>query len=280
MNEKTFLELLEESLPDKTHPRYQVWKDHELSGVERGNKFITEIKQYTELDGKRILDIGCGTGGISVAFAKAGGNVVGIDSSGTNSLHIKMARERCREENVNVDIVCGDGCKTPFHDNTFDIIVCESVIEHVLDLVELAKEISRILKKDGILHLTAPNKFSLPNIYRDTHYGLFGVVLLPRALAKIYVTKIRKRENEYTVGYIPTYRYLKKIFRNAGMILEDTLMDKKLNEVFNNIDEIENEKYRDIAILLNKLKLIRVIKWLFSLSLLRPSLIFIGKKIE
>ena len=76
MNEKTFLELLEQSLPGKTHPRYQVWKDFELSGVERGNKIVTVIKQYTELDGKRILDIGCGTGGISVAFAKAGGGML------------------------------------------------------------------------------------------------------------------------------------------------------------------------------------------------------------
>ena len=209
-----------------------------------------------------------------------GGDVVGIDSGSTNSLHIKMARERCKEENVNMDIVCGDGCKTPFHDNTFNVIVCNDVIEHVLDPVELAEEISRILKKDGILHLTAPNKFSLLDIYRDGHYGLFGVVLLPRAFAKIYVTKIRKREKEYTVGYIPTYRYLKKVFRNAGMILEDTLMDKRFNEVFNNIDEIKNEKYRDIAVLLSRLKLISVIKWLLSSSLLRPSLIFIGKKME
>jgi len=224
-NKKIFLELLEESLPNKTHPRYQVWKDHELSGVERGNKIITEIKQIHRIDGRRILDIGCGTGGTSVAFAKAGGDVVGIDSGSTNSLHIKMARARCKEENVDAEIICSDGCRTPFHNNTFDIIVCESVIEHTLYPLELAKEISRILKKDGILYLTAPNKFSLPNIYRDDHYDLFGVVLLPRALAKIYVTKIRKREKEYTVGYIPTYRYLKRIFRNAGITLEDDLMD-------------------------------------------------------
>jgi len=50
--------------------------------------------------------------------------------------------------------------------------------------------------------------------------------------------------------------------------------------VFNNIDEIKNEKYRDIAVLLSRLKCIRVIKWLFSSSLLRPNLKFIGKKVE
>ena len=278
--EKTFQELLEEFLPPKTHPQYQQWKEFNINAVERGQLIIKKIELYVDINGKKCLDLGCGTGGISVAFAKSGGNIVSIDSKDTHPLLLKIARARAKEEKVGLQIVCADGQKSPFHDEVFDIIICNDVIEHVSKPPQLAKEISRLLKPNGILYLTAPNKFSLLSIYRDQHYELFGVILLPRVLAKIYVTKIRKMEARYTVGYIPTYRYLKRMFGNVGITLGNDLMDKRSDEVFNNIDEIKNKKYKNIAVLLDRLKLMRVIRWLFSSSLLRPSLIFIGKKVK
>lgn len=54
-----------------------------------------------------------------------------------------------------IDIVC-DVIDMPFEDNSFDVVLCTEVLEH-LPYPELAiKEFSRILKKDGIMILTAP----------------------------------------------------------------------------------------------------------------------------
>ena len=55
-----------------------------------------------------------------------------------------------------------DACETPFDDESFDIIICREVIEHVLDAEKLMGEIRRLLKVGGYAFVTTPNAFSLP----------------------------------------------------------------------------------------------------------------------
>ncbi|MGB3019514.1 MAG: class I SAM-dependent methyltransferase, partial [Ignavibacteria bacterium] len=50
------------------------------------------------------------------------------------------------------------GEKIPFEDKFFDKILCSEVVEHVLDPREVLKEMSRVLKDDGILSLSIPNE--------------------------------------------------------------------------------------------------------------------------
>jgi len=274
---ESFLELLEKSLPPKTHRQYQVWKTYELQAVERGQAVLKEVQQHTDIRGKNILDLGCGTGGISVAFAKEGGNVVGLDSGNTNPLNTKMAKLRAKEEKVDIAFICGDAQRMPFREAMFDVILCNDVIEHVAKPKELAKEISEALKPDGILYLSAPNKFSLPNIYKDTHYRLFGVAILPRPLANIYVTKIRKMERRYSVGYIPTYTFLMKLFEKNGIRL-NLISRSRINELLLNPAEIEDSSYRKMGILLGRLRLAKIAGRLLSLPPLAANFVFIGHR--
>lgn len=61
--------------------------------------------------------------------------------------------------------------KTKFGDETFDVVLLMSIIEHLTDPSNLMNEIQRILKKDGILIMVTPNwKYSYKNFYDDlTH---------------------------------------------------------------------------------------------------------------
>jgi len=61
--------------------------------------------------------------------------------------------------------------KTKFGDETFDVVLLMSIIEHLTDPSNLISEIQRILKKDGLLILVTPNwKYSYKNFYDDlTH---------------------------------------------------------------------------------------------------------------
>lgn len=275
MVDPTFSELLECSLPSKTHPKYEEWKNFGLKSIERGQKIVTEINHYMTIRGKNVLDLGCGTGGISIAFKKEGANVIGLDNVSTNQLLIKIAKARAKEEKLDLIFCYGDGQQMPFRERIFDLIVCNDVIEHVTNQEKIAKEISRVLKSDGILYMSSPNKYSLTEIYRDGHYGLFGVVLLPRTLAKIYVTKIRKMEREYSVGHIPTYANLIKIFKKNGMQL-DLISNTSIQEKVYNPTQIENENYKKTIIFLTKLGLTKLILFFFSLPWFIPQLIFIG----
>ncbi len=275
---ESFLDLLDRWLPPRTHPRYHVYRSYELKAVERGQAALQEVRQHTDIQGKLVLDAGCGTGGISVAFAREGGRVVGVNSGGTSPLtmRLRLARARARDEKADIALICCDAQRLPFRDGVFDVILCNDVIEHVDSPNELAGEVSKALNPQGILYLTAPNRFSPPNILKDGHYGMFGVAVLPRTLARVYVTKVRKREKTYSVGHIPTYRSLLKMFAQHGIRLD--LRVNNIRELLLNPASIEDSGFRRTGILLRRLRLDRLAARLLCSRTFAANLVFIGRR--
>lgn len=211
---QTYLDLLEKSLPDSNHPAYQAWKKYALNAIERGKEVVEAIAENTSLQDKKVLDIGCGEGGTSIAFAKEGALVTAID---IDPARIKRTKARAEEHGVEVRAQLGDVNKTDFPDAYFDIIICQDVIEHTLNPELAVDEISRILKDGGYLFLTAPNRLSPLNLVRDPHYNLFGISVLPKSWAAFYAVKIRKRTANYSVEELPTLRWLQNIFGKKGI---------------------------------------------------------------
>jgi len=74
-----------------------------------------------------------------------------------------------------IDLVC-DACELPFADESFDMVVCREVIEHVLDEARMLSEIRRVLVPNGWLFITTPNML---NVWPDGFYHVRGYV--PRA---------------------------------------------------------------------------------------------------
>ena len=68
----------------------------------------------------------------------------------------------------NLDII-SDIYDIPVEDGSFDIVLCSEVIEHITDPVKVFSEINRVLKKDGILIITAP--FNSLTHYAPFHYS-------------------------------------------------------------------------------------------------------------
>jgi len=117
---------------------------------------LMEYKYKTIIDmigaSKKILDIGCGNGklGELIKNELKDVEVYGVDIS-SNAL--KAAKKRgliTVKQNV-------DGKKLKFKDNTFDLVICGDIIEHVYNNFFLLKEIKRILKKGGRLIVSVPN---------------------------------------------------------------------------------------------------------------------------
>jgi 2-polyprenyl-6-hydroxyphenyl methylase/3-demethylubiquinone-9 3-methyltransferase len=105
--------------------------------------------------GIKVLDIGCG-GGLACEFlAKQKANVSGIDLS-LNS--IKIAEEHARESLLQIDYQCGVAEHLPYDENTFDVVVCFDVLEHVEDLSKVISEAYRVLKKKGLFFFDTINR--------------------------------------------------------------------------------------------------------------------------
>jgi SAM-dependent methyltransferase len=121
----------------------------------RSAKVITQLERAgVEVRG-RILDAGCGGGGIAVSFAEECELAVGLDIANRfRDAGVRLAAERGV---ANACFVQGDGTELPFREAFFDLILSHSVIEHVSSAEAYLRECARVLKPGGLLFLsTAP----------------------------------------------------------------------------------------------------------------------------
>jgi ubiquinone/menaquinone biosynthesis C-methylase UbiE len=91
--------------------------------------------------GRRILDVGTGTGRAAIALAKAGATVTGVDASREM---LAVAERRAREEGVAVTFAPGDAHRLPFPDGAFDAVVCLRVLMHTPDWRGSLGELCRV----------------------------------------------------------------------------------------------------------------------------------------
>jgi ubiquinone/menaquinone biosynthesis C-methylase UbiE len=120
---------------------------------ERENELLSMLSRYGvgSLEGKRVLEIGCGTGYWLRAFLQWGAlpeNVFGIDLLPER---IEQARKLCPPA---VHLECGDAAALAFPGNSFDIVLQSTVFTSVLDQEirqRIAEEMLRVLEPGGLV---------------------------------------------------------------------------------------------------------------------------------
>ena len=104
---------------------------------------------------KVVLDVACGTGyGVGYMTEKGAWEVIGVDVS---MAAVDYARERFGKNNK-ASFVCADAIRLPFADNTFDVVVSFETIEHIRQYRKFLAECRRVLKEDGLLVCSTPNR--------------------------------------------------------------------------------------------------------------------------
>lgn len=105
------------------------------------------------LVGKRALDIGCGAGLVAEPLARLGANVTAVDAAPEN---IAVASAHAAQMGLSIDYrACG---VETLREPQFDLITALEVIEHVTDPSLFIAAIARLLKPDGLLILSTPNR--------------------------------------------------------------------------------------------------------------------------
>ena len=99
------------------------------------------------LDGARVLDVGCGGGILAESFAHEGAEVTGVDLSHPS---LRAAARHSRSSNLRIDYVNSVGESLPFLDSSFDLIVSADFLEHASSLDWVIRECSRVLKPAGL----------------------------------------------------------------------------------------------------------------------------------
>ncbi len=112
------------------------------------------IAERTKLDGTRILDVGCGGGILTEYLADAGAIVTGIDASPEL---IEIARSHAQNGGKNISYECTT-IEEYERNNSFDVVTCMELIEHVPDPQAIIHECTRRLNDDGHLFLSTINR--------------------------------------------------------------------------------------------------------------------------
>ena len=171
---------------DHSHPNYSRWERSRKLSLERGEFVKSIIEKHINCSGLQILDLGSGEGGTSTILSK-NNSVISFDIS---LIRLKRQHGRIKFQKIN-----GDAINIPFKTNKFDLIILQDVIEHVSDVNIFVKNLKNILKTNGSIYLSTPNKFSLINFIADPHWGMPVVSVLKRDKTKKYFLKnFRKSE--------------------------------------------------------------------------------------
>jgi ubiquinone/menaquinone biosynthesis C-methylase UbiE len=104
--------------------------------------------------GKHVLDVACGEGYGSALLSRHAASVVGVDISPEAIDHAKNAYVTV----ANAQFVCASCTSIPLDDASVDVAVSFETIEHITEQSQFLDEVLRVLKPEGVLLLSCPNK--------------------------------------------------------------------------------------------------------------------------
>ncbi len=114
------------------------------------------IQKHTALENKTLLDVGCGGGILSEALAKLGAQVSAIDLAPQS---IEIAKLHLYESNLSVNYECIEvGAKAVQSPESFDVIACMEMLEHVPDPAYIIQECAKLLKSGGMAFFSTLNR--------------------------------------------------------------------------------------------------------------------------
>ncbi len=113
----------------------------------------TDSHDMRPLTGKRVLDVGCGAGLLCEPLARLGGEVTGIDATPAN---IDVARAHAATGGFAIDYRAGS--VEHMEDASYDLVTCMEVIEHVENPAQFIAQLARMVRPDGLLLLSTPNR--------------------------------------------------------------------------------------------------------------------------
>jgi ubiquinone/menaquinone biosynthesis C-methylase UbiE len=178
--------------------------------------FVSKKYGLPSLTPDCALDLGAGMGPALPQLAGRFNHVLAVDIS---LKHLIMARKRCQERShQNVTFVCACAEKLPVTGNYFSFVNSADVLEHVADSETYLREIERVLKPQGILWASTPNRFT---ILPEGHVKLWGVGFLPRAVQEYYVGLIGRTAYRgiRPISYIEVNKLLRSVFKRYEIIL-------------------------------------------------------------
>lgn len=181
---------------------------------------VSEVLDHVA-PGSRVLDVGSGFGSFVLAAREAGLEAFGLE---IGHLEVVFAATRLRRLGRLNAIVHGTAFALPFADASFAAVTVWNVLEHVSDPAPVLREIHRVLRPGGHVHVVCPNYAAMRP---EAHYHLLWLPLMPRRLGEFYL-RARGRDPRFfreAIHYRTNWGVLRAL-RRSGLTPLDDRSDK------------------------------------------------------
>jgi ubiquinone/menaquinone biosynthesis C-methylase UbiE len=179
---------------------YADWRRKLLGRVTEQVEKDAVLQLAGQLEGRDVLDVGCGDGPYVLAAADAGARAAGVDVS---AVAVARARERATTAGHAVDLRVADARRLPFPDAMFDVVLAVTVLCFVQDPQRAVTEMARVLRPGGVVVLGELGRLSTWAAWRRVR-GWLG-------------SRTWRHARFWTSGE------LRKILASAGLVPERTV---------------------------------------------------------
>lgn len=198
------------------------WVGYWTDTVARNEGLFTSFRSRIELElsGRTVLDIGCGTAGLSRMVTEEGGFYIGSDFFPI-ALEMSQALISDLPRANHATLLRLSGTDLPLATSSVDCITAFDIIEHLEGgtswQLRFLEEVRRVLRPQGLLLLTTPNR-----LYPlEGHTLLHGPQYLPVFLADRYIRwknpSFFKEYKTYGQVHLLTHWKMKKLLKQAGL---------------------------------------------------------------
>lgn len=154
------------------------------------------FKMYTDLENKKVLEIGTGCGMNLIVWAKMFNmDVYGIEPEEFGfEISNSITRDLFKQNRMDpARVIPAFGEKIPFKENTFDLVFSSNVLEHTSNPENVIDEGLRVLKCGGTMQMIFPNYHS----FFDGHYAVFHPPILCRNFFPWYVKFLWRKNPDF-----------------------------------------------------------------------------------
>lgn len=205
------------------------------------NRFI--MRSLGDIQGKKIIELGCGLGEAAVYFAKKGAEVVATDIS--NGM-LELVKKVAQKHGVSLSTAQAYADKMPFPDESFDIVYAANLLHHV-DIEATIKEAKRVLRSGGMLISWDPLAHNpIINIYRRMAMGVRTEDEHPIKMSQMSLFKKHFREVKYETFWFTTlliflkFYFIDHVDPNKERYWKKILIDaKKLEKFYRRLEKID-----------------------------------------
>lgn len=123
-----------------------------------------------DLRGRKMLDVGCGDGVLVDLLRRHGAKPLGMDAE---HLALDLAKGELRKGGFDGALIVGSCEAIPFRPASFDAVFAVEVLEHLRNPLQFVNQACRLLKEDGTLVLTTPNRRAYGRLRSRFHHREF-----------------------------------------------------------------------------------------------------------